>query len=184
MSIPTYAVVNDLPAPVTTGSTIQSFTDVLGDVWVAKNGVSGGAWARARAVLYCRCYRGAAYNTPAINATFVYDTAVDDVYGLFASPGINLPIPGYWMAGATIEIVPTAVSDTCAFYLNLGTNSLRSGSAAATSALNPIRAIHSAVANVPSVPATLGVATEYMTASRAVAAQDGRTMLWAKYVGA
>ena len=184
MSIPAYAFVNDLPAPVTTGTTIQSFTDVMGEVWVAKNGVNGGAWARARAVLYCRCYRGAAYNTPAGNSTFVYDTAVDDVYGMFANPGIALPIPGSWMAGASIEIVPTTASDACAFYLNFGPNSFGSGSATPNTVFNPIRAVYTVVGNVPTVPATVVVATEYMTVGRSVANSDGRTILWAKYMGA
>lgn len=184
MSIPAYAFVNDLPAPVTTGTAAQYFTDVMGEVWVARNGVNSGNWARARAVLYCRCYRAAAYTSPALNSTFVMDAAVDDVYGLFASPNIVAPIPGQWLAGAVIEIIPTATSDMVAFYLNFGAASLRSGTANAFGGLVGTRSSHSAVFNAGTAPFNIWVSTEYTTAGRAVTNQDGRTFLWAKYMGA
>jgi hypothetical protein len=83
MSIQTYAVLDNLPPPVTTGTTIQSFTDVLGDVWVAKAGVNGGNWKRARDVLFSRWSRTAALSTAGANIPM--DTMYRDDYGLYST---------------------------------------------------------------------------------------------------
>jgi hypothetical protein len=87
-------------SPVTTGSTIQSFTDALGEVWVAKNGVNGGLWKKARDVLYSRVQLG---GTPVIGTTYTtlpWDAAVDDFYGL-ATLGANAhftaPVAGLYL---------------------------------------------------------------------------------------
>src|SRR5215831_4318013 len=53
-----------LPAALAAGAAFQSFTDALGDVWVAQGGVNSGAWKRARDVLKSRVYRVATYNLP------------------------------------------------------------------------------------------------------------------------
>lgn len=105
MSIPTYAVVNDLPAPVTTGTTIQSFTDVWGEVWVAKNGVNGGNWLKARDVLHGKIARAGAWNTSTTIVQFSYDTIMRDTYGMAATGGSYwvVPIPGWWLWVATLS---------------------------------------------------------------------------------
>ena len=83
MTLLDYANWVPLPAPVTTGTTVQSFTDPTGEVWIAKNGVNGGAWSRARDVLRARMYRSAAYTSVASTATRIpYDTVTYDPYGM------------------------------------------------------------------------------------------------------
>jgi len=57
---PTSVPVNNLPPPVTSGSGIQTFIDVNGEQWVAKVGVYGGVWKRARDVMHAIAYRNAA----------------------------------------------------------------------------------------------------------------------------
>jgi hypothetical protein len=88
-----------LPAPITSGSGVQSFTDALGDVWVAANGVRGGNWYRARDVLHGSWYRSAAWNTATNSVTFIFDTVVSDPYSIYTSTstnGIVIPITGLW----------------------------------------------------------------------------------------
>lgn len=114
MSIPTYAITNDLPAPVTSGSNIQSFVDVTGDVWVAKNGVYSGAWRRARDVLHGVIYRTAAY-TPKVSPGEImpYDTREFDNYNLYTgSPnyGFNIPVTGWYKVAATVNGISSAVN--------------------------------------------------------------------------
>ena len=100
----------NLPAPVTSGTTIQSFTDVLGDVWVAKNGINSGAWARARDVLYARWARTAAYTMPTGTAIFPFDTNLRDVFGIYvgASNWMVAPVSGLYDVKAQLSVTATA----------------------------------------------------------------------------
>ena len=94
------------PAPVTTGSTILSYTDPTGEVWVAKNGVNSGQWRRARDVLKARVFRSAAYNLPtAAGSVMVYDTVNKDDYGLYtvANGTINFLVTGWYRIHAAIQ---------------------------------------------------------------------------------
>jgi hypothetical protein len=75
----------NLPAPVTSGTTIQTFTDALGDVWVAKNGVNAGAWKRARDVLHARVWRNAAFNFTTAGPVLAFDTVDRDPYGMYST---------------------------------------------------------------------------------------------------
>ena len=88
-----------LPAPLTSGTTVQSFTDPTGEVWIAKNGVNGGAWARARDVLHASYYRTTVFNTPANSPqAFGYNALLSDAYGLY-NPGTGVatyPIAGWF----------------------------------------------------------------------------------------
>lgn len=101
MSINTGVPVTDLPPPVTTGTTTQVFTDLWGEVWVAKNGVESGIWNKARDVIHAVVYRAAAYTMPTALTTAPYDTVYRDIYGMWVgSPSYNyvLPVPGwYWI---------------------------------------------------------------------------------------
>jgi hypothetical protein len=83
----------NLPPPVISGTTVQSYTDVLGDVWVALNGVNAGAWRRARDVLHARYYRVAGFTSLA-NAwsSLSMDTLHFDDYGMY-SAGTGLFTP-------------------------------------------------------------------------------------------
>jgi hypothetical protein len=97
----------NLPAPVTSGTTVQSFTDVLNDVWVAKNGVRGGNWRRARDVLRARVFRTANVTASTVNSWnwIPYDTTGWDEYGMVSlgvgSPGpFTCPLAGAWQLNA------------------------------------------------------------------------------------
>lgn len=98
-----------LPAPVTTGTAINTFTDSLGDIWVAKNGVYGGTWHRARDVLHSRIYLNNAYNTVTTpNTTLPFDTARSDVYGLWNLSQFTIPVAGVYMVNSQIMFQGTA----------------------------------------------------------------------------
>jgi len=103
---PTYTPAWNLPAPVTTGTTIQNFTDPNGEVWVAKNGVNSGMWFRARDALHGIIYRNAAYNMPTAAAIIAYDAVLRDVYGMSTGAsnyGFAAPIPGWYLAFAMLQ---------------------------------------------------------------------------------
>jgi hypothetical protein len=104
-----------LPPPVLSGSGVQSFTDVLGDVWVAAVGVNGGNWRRARDVLHARVSRIAALTTVAATATRLpFDTLAPTVGGVSGDPygmatlgtsfAFTIPIAGYWRVGAQVHL--------------------------------------------------------------------------------
>jgi len=88
------------PPPVTSGTTIQTFQDPTGDMWVAKNGVANGQWFRARDVL--KCYAWPTANTTITPAnTFVVVSlpnpgALNDPFGMVANNQITLPFSGAW----------------------------------------------------------------------------------------
>lgn len=112
MTIDTYATLIPLPAPVTSGTTAQSYTDPNGDVWLAKNGVSGGAWRKARDVARIRCYLGA--NQAVSGQQNVTMTAVNtDPLTCFASGGFTAPVAGTYLANAftNLSVSPSAVGD-------------------------------------------------------------------------
>jgi len=98
MSIQSFVPVNNLLAPVTSGTAVQYFTDVYGEVWIAKNGVQGGNWIRARDTLHAICTRNAAFNWSTSNTALPFDTATKDVWGMFASNGFTIPVPGWYRA--------------------------------------------------------------------------------------
>lgn len=92
-----YAELNVLPAPVTTGTTIQSFIDTNNELWVAKNGVKGGNWLKARDALHACVYRAAAYTPPTAISAFGADTVLHDAYGIWTGTPTNaftLPVAG------------------------------------------------------------------------------------------
>src|SRR5215467_878524 len=173
------------PAPLTSGSTIQSYTDPTGEVWVAKNGVNSGQWRKARDVLFCRVYRQAAYtlsSTPN-GQTCPFDTALRDVYGMFTAPTITLPIAGLWRAGAVIELGSTAVNQVIGYYLGGSGFTVRS-----TVSQTPGTAFQLRVQANAEGYAAAGVAVsvmfEYTTASLVMAVGDNaRSALWVMYQG-
>jgi hypothetical protein len=95
--------------PLTSGQ--GSFTDPTGDIWVAKAGVNGGNWRRARDVMHARYYRTAAFTLTAsawVNLTL--DTLQYDDYGLYStSTGLFTPmITGFWRLTFIVGATPTA----------------------------------------------------------------------------
>jgi hypothetical protein len=108
--IPTYAIPDNLPPPVASGTTIQSFTDTWGDVWIAKSGVYGGAWKRARDTLIGKWYRSAAL-TIAGTVAIPFDVTVRDPYGMYTNPAasaLGIPITGLYDITWQYSVVATA----------------------------------------------------------------------------
>jgi hypothetical protein len=113
IEIPTYVPALPLPAPLTSGSGVQSYTDPYGDVWVAANGVFNGAWKRARDVLHAHLYRNAAY-TPNTSEAFLSFDSGRDLYGMYsaASSGWIAPIAGYYRVEMQIAVNGTATGQS------------------------------------------------------------------------
>jgi hypothetical protein len=100
-----------LPPPVTSGTTIQSFTDASGEVWVAKNGVNGGAWKKARDVLHARWARAAAMTLTPTGQTVVWDTVNRDPYGLYSGGGnFTAPVAGVYQMTSQIAAGTNAIN--------------------------------------------------------------------------
>jgi hypothetical protein len=115
-----------LPAAVTTGATIQSFTDSLGDVWVALNGVNGGNWRRARDVLHSAVYRNAAWTTSNANTPIAFDTVIKDDYGLWVSPSWTAPVAGWYDIYGQYEATPAAAGNLFNIFIGAGVSAYQS----------------------------------------------------------
>lgn len=82
---------------------LTPYTDPTGEVWVAKGGVNGGAWKKARDVLHCSYYRNTAWTTGTSSTAFItansggFDTVVSDPYTIYTqAAGITIPVAGLW----------------------------------------------------------------------------------------
>jgi hypothetical protein len=121
VQIPTYAPALALPPPVTSGSTIQTFTDVYGDAWVAMNGVRNGIWMRARDVVGARVYRPAAF-TPITSAWtfFGFNAATFNLFNLNNGGNFTCPVAGLYLCSATYSWGATTTAYRCiaAIYRN------------------------------------------------------------------
>jgi hypothetical protein len=183
MTINTYSDIIPQPPPVTTGTTIQSYTDPNGDVWVAKNGVNGGAWKRARDVLHCSWYRNAAFTYSTSNALFTFDAAVTDVYGLYVSGTFTAPVPGIWLLHGQLGAVSTAVNQSVQLWLQgpSGTPSFCTNYSQASQAGSILRAL---VANMVKLAAsdTL-IAQSGCSAALACQTAQQNTFFSASYMG-
>jgi hypothetical protein len=178
-----YVPLIPLPAPVTSGSAIQVYTDPYGDVWVAKNGVDSGNWHRARDVLYCRITRTAAYTLPASpnGVAMPWDGAVagQDKYGMYNGTGITVPIGGIWMFGAVIELNNTAVNQVLGYYVGAS----RSSTNQMPGTGFPLRVAHTTT-QITAANAAVNVVFEYTTASLVMTVGTGdRCHMWAQYLG-
>jgi hypothetical protein len=112
----TYAELNVLPAPVITGTTTQVYTDIWGEVWVAKNGVNGGNWFKARDVLHASVTRTSAFTTPTGASTFGFDTVSRDIYGMWnGSPtfGWIVPVTAIYRIHFAYGITGAAIAEYC-----------------------------------------------------------------------
>jgi hypothetical protein len=114
------AMPSGTPAPLAAGAGFTSYTDPAGDVWVAKGGVNGGAWRRARDVLNGKVARGAVYSIP-VNSSPVaipFDTVVKDPFAMWTAGSLRWTIPltgryasnvlAYAQATATAQLVAVA----------------------------------------------------------------------------
>jgi hypothetical protein len=121
-AIPTYVPLIPLPAPLTSGTTTQSYTDPNGDVWVAKNGVNGGNWGRARDVLFARVWRSAAYTYSTTATNMPFDTVSRDLYGMWGSPVFTFPVVGVYKLDAQCCVAFTAAGQ----FIGMNTGRTRS----------------------------------------------------------
>lgn len=110
--------------PVTGGSNVASYTDAAGETWVAKNGVNGGAWRKARNVIRARWTRHAALTLPNNSANLLaLDTKTFDDYGLYnvqTASQFVCPLPGYYRTVMHFQATATAVGQSA--YVSLYRN--------------------------------------------------------------
>ena len=106
-----------LLAPVTSGTTVQSFTSPDGEVWVAKNGVNNGNWYRARDVLYARVARASALTSSTSAVLFPWANVTWDPYGIYNGTQFVAPIAGRYLLKASIGITFTAAAQWVLLYL-------------------------------------------------------------------
>lgn len=158
-----------LPPPVTTGSTIQSFTAADGEIWVAKNGVNGGAWRKARDVLISRWYRNAALGLTVAGATVVLDAVHRDTYGLYSAAGFAAPVAGWYTCMFQCGAAATGSGQWVNVRINVGANLYAAGNAQASLATNV---------------AARAVDTLYMNAGDVAAPWAGTSVALAASVGA
>jgi hypothetical protein len=121
MSIQTYAVLDNLPAPLAAGALFQSFTDVTGDVWVAQGGVYGGAWKRARDVLKARAYPNANVAITTAGWVVIGLTNISfDSYGLMSLSNNRFicPIPGIYRVHGTVGYTAVVARYIASLYKN------------------------------------------------------------------
>jgi hypothetical protein len=109
------ATVAAMPAPVTSGSGIQTFTDVMGDIWIAANGVRNGNWYRARDVLHSRVYLNIATNLSTTPTLLTYDSASRDPYSLYnTTTGVfTSPVAALFLVTTVIKYTAQANNDYC-----------------------------------------------------------------------
>lgn len=108
-----------LPPPVTTGATVQTFTDGGGNLWVAKAGVFGGAWRPARDVLQVAVHRSLAFT---INGqqTLLMDVNDYNPFAIYGSPGqFTVPVAGLWRFDEVIAATATAANQWIQANLNV-----------------------------------------------------------------
>jgi hypothetical protein len=113
---------NPAAEPATASAAIVSRADTSGEVWVAKAGVNGGAWRKARDALRARWRRAAAFNLTATWTRFQLDTMNFDEYGFYSSGAwlATCPIKGYYRVSLTVTGSAVGVSNTAyvALYKN------------------------------------------------------------------
>jgi hypothetical protein len=99
----------NIPPPLGAGAPFASFTDNNGEVWVAKGGVNGGVYRKARDVLHCRVWRNAALTmNGATNIAMDATGAPFDPFGLLGGGGIIVPVAGVYAVFARLNVTPTA----------------------------------------------------------------------------
>ena len=112
----------NLPGAISSGSGIQTFTDVLGDVWVAANGVSNGIWKRASNAIHSRVYRNAAWTAATSMATVVFDTATKDDYGSWnlTNGTFAVPVGGLYHFATMVSVSSQAAQTWFAIAVTRG----------------------------------------------------------------
>jgi hypothetical protein len=97
-----------LPPPLGAGAPTQGYTDPSGEVWVAKGGVVGGAWRKARDVLSARVFRNAAFTVAATETPFSWDSVSYDPFAMWAGSTVTVPLAGLYRVTAVLTGTATA----------------------------------------------------------------------------
>jgi hypothetical protein len=105
-----------LPAPVTSGSTVQSFTDALGDVWIAKNGVSGGNWVRANQMV-ARAVLGNAGTPSGLTPFPITLPATLDPWGCFSTSVFTCAVAGTYLVTTHMQVQSVPASNAPGLHL-------------------------------------------------------------------
>jgi hypothetical protein len=108
------------PAPLSGAAPLTLFNDPYGDVWVAKGGVNGGAWRRARDVLTATAARNAAWGVTTTSSVLAFDQVTRDPYAILGPAGQTwtVPCPGWWRVRANYAATASGVGQTMAAALN------------------------------------------------------------------
>ena len=108
MTLLDYANWVPLPAALGAAAPLTSFTAPDGEVWVAKGGVNGGQWRKARDVLRVKACRQAAYNLGTAAVAMPWDLSIYDDYGLRSGSNFTAPIAGWWRMHTQVGAAATA----------------------------------------------------------------------------
>jgi len=123
-TFPSPQVGMNLPMPLGAGAAFTSFTDSLGDIWVAKGGVNGGAFRRARDVLNARVFRNTAFNATTTGTQLPFDGTTKDAYGLWTSTAVaTIPVAGLYQISGQIIIAGMAAGSWGSTSYNAGPGS-------------------------------------------------------------
>jgi hypothetical protein len=102
------ALAASVPPPIGPTDPLTRYVDATGEVWVAKGGVNGNAYRRARDVLHSRWFRSAALTVGTTATNLAFDSMVADPYGLWTSPQWTIPMAGVY--AITVQVILTATA--------------------------------------------------------------------------
>jgi hypothetical protein len=111
----------NLPPAVGAAAPLTAFTDTSGELWIAKGGVYGGAYRRARDTLRTRVYSGT-QSTTANTWTSLNMVNTDlDPYGVWGqASGYTCPVAGHYDVGLSLQVSATAAAQTVTLGLRQG----------------------------------------------------------------
>jgi hypothetical protein len=148
------------PSDPTLSATTVTTTDATGEVWVAKAGVNGGAWRRARDVIVTEVYRSAAQNVGTGDTYIFFDTIVKDAYACWTLPGntaFTCPAAGVYLLDTIQQVVAPNILSILRIMHN-GVLARQVGSAPAGACVNLTTSILCAVGDTLSVMGRANVA--------------------------
>jgi hypothetical protein len=88
--------------PLGAGAAFSVLSDTSGEMWIAKGGVFGGAWRRAKDTLYAKAPQGAV--TLSGSTPIPMGAATTDPYGCFSAAGFTCPMAGQYLALMNLQV--------------------------------------------------------------------------------